>query len=204
MNRGEARILVRRREFELLIPAGEIALEVARIAGEIERDLPPEGTPPPLFLCVLKGALLFCADLLRQMSRPVTLDFVGITSYGDRMTSGPSLTFTTHPGTEIRGRNVIVVEDIVDSGRTVAALRRYLVDGGAASVRIASLLYKPTDRNQGTHPEYVGFDIEDRFVIGYGLDFGEEGRELPDIYVLCDGSSTTECSSPNEIEKDSQ
>lgn len=204
MSRGDDRVRVRQKEFELLLPAAEIAREVARIAGEIERDLPPEGTPPPLLLCVLKGSLLFCADLMRQMNRPVTLDFVGISSYGDRMTSGDSLTFTAHPGTEIRGRNVIVVEDIVDSGQTVAALRRYLAEAGAASVRIASLLHKPTERNRGTAPEYVGFDIEDRFVIGYGLDYGEEGRELPDIYVLCDGPSTTEGSAPDEIEQDSQ
>ena len=204
MSGGATRIRVHRKEFEPLLSAREIAREVERIAGEIERDLPPEGTPPPLFLCVLKGSLVFCADLMRRMRRPITLDVVGISSYGDRMTSGESLTFTAHPGTEIHGRNVIVVEDIVDSGQTVAALRRYLAEAGAASVRVASLLHKPTERNRGTAPEYVGFDIEDRFVIGYGLDYGEEGRELPDIWVLCSESLTTERPGPIETEQSQQ
>lgn len=106
------------------------------------------------------------------------------------MTSGRSLTFTAHPGTEIRGRDVIVVEDIVDSGRTQTEIRAYLGQKGAASVEVASLLHKPTAGSTGTAPEYRGFEIEDRFVIGYGLDYAEQGRQYPAIYVLEDRSTS--------------
>lgn len=182
---GEERIRLREHDFRLLLSPEEIAAGVRRVAAAIDRD----ELPRPLLLCVLKGAVPFCADLMRQVASPVTLDFVGVSSYGNTMTSGHSLTFTAHPGTELRGRNVIVVEDIVDSGRTLQALRRYLAERGAASVRVAALLHKPGERLEGPAPEYVGFDIEGGFVVGYGLDYAEEGRDLPGIFVLCDNDS---------------
>ena len=180
-----------------MITPEEIATQVRRIAGEIDRKSRErgEGREPLLLLCVLKGATIFCADLLRALEEPAFLDFLGVSSYGDRMTSGGSLTFTAHPGTEIRGRDVIVVEDIVDSGRTQRGIRDYLQQKGAASVEVASLLYKPTAAEKGESPsgipEYQGFEIDDRFVVGYGLDYAERGRRFPAIYVLADDDSET-------------
>lgn len=100
------------------------------------------------------------------------------------MVSSDSLTFTAEPGTEIAGRNVIVVEDIIDTGRTASVLRRYFHRKGAASVKVAALLYKPEAADSNEQPDYVGFEIPNRFVVGYGLDYGEEGRNLAGIYVL--------------------
>ncbi len=173
------------RDFRIEISPERIAGEIERVAREIDhRSRLRSAGEPLLLLCVLKGGVIFCADLLRAIEEPVTVDFIGVSSYGGEMTSGGSLTFTAHPGTEIRGRDVIVVEDIVDSGRTQAGIRAYLQQEGAASVEVASLLHKPTAGSPGTAPEYRGFEIEDRFVIGYGLDYAEQGRQYPAIYVL--------------------
>ena len=180
-------VRVRDRQFQVMISPEEIAREVARIGQEIDRwsrEDRSDESEPLLLLCVLKGANIFCADLMRGIKEPLALDVVGGSSYGEEMTSSGSLTFTAHPGTEIRGRDVIVVEDIVDSGETLAGLRRYLQERGAASVQVAALLYKPTGSNAGPPPEYQGFTIDDRFVVGYGLDYGERGRQLPAIYAL--------------------
>ena len=166
------------RRFVELISAEQIADAVVRIAGEIDRDY---GGKPILLLCVLKGALVFCADLMRALESAVAVEIVGLSSYGDATVSSGTPTFTARPGTPVADRNVIVVEDIVDSGTTLRLLRRYLHDEGAASVRVATMLRKPGAEAEVI--DYVGFDVDDRFVIGYGMDLAEEMRELPGIWV---------------------
>ncbi|MCB0713642.1 MAG: hypoxanthine phosphoribosyltransferase [Ignavibacteriae bacterium] len=178
-------ILLKGKRFVLSFSLSEIENAVDRIASRLDRDFEPEeGEASPLLVCVLKGATPFFSDLIRRLCQPVQLDFVRASSYGGEMVSSGSLTFTAEPGTEIRGRNVIVVEDIIDTGRTASALRRYFHQKGAASVTVAALLYKPEAGDLSEKPDYVGFEIPDRFVVGYGLDYAEEGRNLAGIYVL--------------------
>lgn len=179
--RIEDGIVVNGNLFVPFISPEEIGEGVARVAESLHGRY--KGTMP-LVICVLKGATLFFADLLRSLDFPVTIDFVRASSYGDEMKSSGTLSFTAEPGTEITGRNVIVVEDIIDTGRTVAALRQYFVERHAASVEVAALLYKPEAHSAGEKPEHVAFEIPDRFVVGYGLDYAEQGRNLPGIYVL--------------------
>lgn len=176
-------IVVNGRAFVPFLAAEEIADAVGKVAAQIDEQY--RGNYP-LCVCVMKGAMFFFTDLVRKLDFPVQVDFVRASSYGDAMTSSGTLSFTAEPGTEITGRNVIVVEDIIDTGRTARALREYFIGRGAETVEVASLLYKPEADTLGQTPEYVGFEIPDRFVVGYGLDYAEEGRNLPGIFVLAD------------------
>lgn len=176
-------IVVNGRAFIPFLAAGEVAEAVQRVAAQIDERYRGKY---PLCICVMKGAMFFFTDLVRMLDFPVQVDFVRASSYGAEMTSSGTLSFTAEPGTEITGRNVIVVEDIIDTGRTALALRNYFSERGAESVEVASLLYKPEADTLGQVPEYVGFEIADRFVVGYGLDYAEEGRNLPGIFVLAD------------------
>ncbi|MCE2503057.1 MAG: hypoxanthine phosphoribosyltransferase [Chlorobi bacterium] len=178
-------VVVKGKRFVPFIPAEEIEQAVQSIGATLSQELDDQKNGlPSLFVCVLKGATLFCADLLRSLRGPIHLEFVLASSYRDGIVSSGSLTFTAPSGTEIKGRNVIVVEDIIDTGTTVTALRDYFAEHAAASVKVAALLYKPDANRNGERPEYFGFEIPNRFVIGYGLDYAEEGRNLAGIYVL--------------------
>ncbi|HVK39264.1 MAG TPA: hypoxanthine phosphoribosyltransferase [Candidatus Kapabacteria bacterium] len=138
----------------------------------------------PLLVGVLNGAAPFHADLARAMEIPLTVDFLRVGSYGNGMSSSGTLDFTAECSTLIAGRNVIIVEDIVDTGRTIRRLREYFAGRGAASVAVAAMLYKQEADLIGIRPEYVGFTIPDRFVVGFGLDYRQEGRNLRHVYVL--------------------
>ena len=175
-----ASVTIRGRRFVPLISPEEIGRAVERVAAAIVAS----DVVHPLFLCVLKGGTFFLADLVRRIPLPATIAFVRSSSYGEGMRSSGAPTFTEEAGTHIEGRDVIIVEDIVDTGVTVAELRSRLRERGAASVRTAAFLYKPHGAGGAERPDYYGFDIPDRFVIGYGLDYAEEGRHLPGIYVL--------------------
>ncbi len=137
----------------------------------------------PVVVCILKGSVLFFADLIRNMKAPLNVDFMGVSSYGSGTTSG-ELKITKDLSTDIRGRDVLVVEDIIDSGNTLYKLKKMLHDRGPASVNIITLLDKPQRREKPIEPEYRGFVIEDEFVVGYGLDYDEEYRNLPYVGVL--------------------
>jgi hypoxanthine phosphoribosyltransferase len=175
-----ASVTVRGRRFVPLISPEEINRAVERVAAAIVAS----HVVDPLFLCVLKGGAFFLTDLVRRIPLPATIAFVRSTSYGEGMRSSGEPTFTEDAGTHIEGRDVIIVEDIVDTGVTVTRLRERLREQGAASVRTAAFLYKPHGAGGAERPDYCGFDIPDRFVIGYGLDYAEEGRHLPGVYVL--------------------
>lgn len=166
-----------------MISAEEIRNGIARLASElVERYR--NGSQPPLLVCVLNGAAIFHADLIRMMAIPLEVDYLRVSSYGGGRESSGTIIFTAESGTQPEGRNVIVVEDIVDTGRTVERLREYFSQKGAASVEVASLLYKPEADLLRHPPEYVVFEIPNCFVVGYGLDYRQQGRNLPALYML--------------------
>jgi hypoxanthine phosphoribosyltransferase len=167
--------------FEEMIPPGAINAAIARIAGELSRNYAESS---PLVVCVLNGAAIFHADLIRMMPIPLEVDYVRVASYHGGIASTGNVKFTAGPSTQIEGRNVILVEDIVDTGRTVDGLRRFFNDLGARSVVTAALLFKPDAHALGEPPEHRGFEIPNRFVVGFGLDYRHQGRNLPGIYVV--------------------
>lgn len=137
-----------------------------------------------LLICVLKGGYMFLADLSRQLKRPHQLDFMGISSYGAGTKSSGAVQIIMDLKAPILDRHVLIVEDIIDSGRTLQYMRRNLEARGPASIRICTLLSKPARREVEVHVDFMGFEIPDEFVVGYGLDFDEEYRNLPYIAVL--------------------
>lgn len=139
---------------------------------------------PIYLICILKGAVLFHADLARAIDRNVRMDFIGISSYGKGKTSSGEVKLTKDLDTSIEGADVLIVEDIVDSGVTLTYLMHVLDQRKPRSIRIAALLDKPERRLRPVHVAYTGFTIPDEFVVGYGLDYAEEYRNLKDICVL--------------------
>ncbi len=137
-----------------------------------------------LLVCVLKGAFVFLADLSREMQRPHQVDFMGISSYGAGTRTSGAVRIVLDLKQDIAGRHILIVEDIIDSGRTLEYICRNLMARSPASLRICTLLNKPTRREVDVQVDYLGFEIPDEFVVGYGLDFDEIYRNLPYIAVL--------------------
>lgn len=158
----------------------EVAARVAALGEAISREYHGKDL---LLLGVLKGAFIFLADLARAISLPAHLDFVRISSYGQDDEPG-RLDFCMNVSSDLRGRHVLVVEDIVDSGRTMAALMEHLKDRGAASVRICALIDKTERRQCPVSVDFWGFRLEKGFAVGYGLDFAEDYRCLPGVFEL--------------------
>jgi hypoxanthine phosphoribosyltransferase len=167
---------------EVLIDRAAIADRVAELARAIRTDLGP-GTAVHL-VAVLKGAFVFLADLLRHLDDPVTCDFLAVTSYGQATASSGQVRLTMDLDRSIEGRDVVLVEDVVDTGLTLAYLQEMLRNRAPRSLRTVCLLSKPTRRRIAVPIDYIGFEIPDRFVIGYGLDVDERFRNLPDIAVM--------------------
>ena len=162
----------------LAIPAEQLERRVREIAEQISADYAGQ---QPVIVGVLKGAWVFMADLVRRLSIPVRCDFVRLSSYGaGTVPSGPPklLLDLTEP---IEGRHVLVVDDIVDTGISLAWLEQHLLGKQPASLKMCVLLDKPARREVDVEPDYVGFEIPDRFVVGYGIDYAEQYRELPYI-----------------------
>ena len=169
-------------EFEPYITKQQIATQVKRVAAEINEDL--DGDDAPLFICVLNGAFIFAADLYREVSLPHSqITFVRFKSY-DGMCSTGELRQLMGLQEDIEGKNVIVIEDIVDTGTTAAELINLLVEHNPKSIKLATLLFKPNSIINQVMPDYVGFNIPSKFIIGYGLDLDGEARNLSDIYIL--------------------
>jgi len=166
---------------QILIPADDIAAKVRCLAGQVARDY---GGKKPVLVGVLSGSVVFLADLIRQLEIPLTLDFVAARSYGEGTESSGGMELLAGPLEEVRGRHVILVEDIVDTGRTIQCLRRHLESLGAASVRVCALLDKRSRRQVDVQIEYCGFAVPDQFVVGYGLDFAGRYRNLPFVAAL--------------------
>ena len=168
------------RPVEILLSADQIQQRVAELAAELQRDF-PDGLH---LVAVLKGAFIFLADLIRSMTSPVSLDFMALSSYAKGTTSSGEVRLLKDLDTALAGRNVLIVEDIVDTGLTLAYLQDVLRNRNPKSLRTACLLSKPSRRKTDVKVEYIGFTIEDRFVVGYGLDYAEQYRNLPHIAVL--------------------
>jgi len=166
----------------VLLDAATIQARVKELAGEIERDYPDTGEIH--MVCVLKGGFLFMADLIRAMSTRVTMDFIAVSSYGSGTKSSGEVRFEKDLETSIENRHIVIVEDIVDTGLTLKYLQEILRSRAPRSLRTVCLLSKPSRRQVDVPVEYIGFTIEDKFVVGYGLDYAERYRNLPHIAVL--------------------
>ena len=167
---------------QILIPAERIQARISELAGQIEADYPP-GEEIHL-VCVLKGGFVFMADLVRAMGPRVTLDFIAVSSYGTGKKSSGEVRMLKDLDSRLEGRHVIIVEDIVDTGLTLTYLQDILRARAPRTLRTACFLSKPSRRVVDVTVEYVGFTIDDHFVVGYGLDYGEKYRNLQDISVL--------------------
>lgn len=167
---------------ESLIDRARIEARVREVAREIRADFGAE--EPVHFVAVLKGAFVFLADLIRACEGPVTCDFIAVSSYGGGTTSSGEVRMTKDVDHSLEGRHVVIVEDIVDTGLTLSYLQEILRARGPRSLRTACLLSKPSRRKIAVSVEYIGFTIEDRFVVGYGLDVDEKYRNLPFIGVV--------------------
>jgi len=165
----------------VLIPAEQIQARIKQLAAQIERDY-PDG--PVHMIAILKGACFFLVDLARAIRRPTRIDFIGISSYGKGTTTSGEVKLTKDLDTSIEGADVLVVEDIVDTGITLSYLIHVLKQRKPRSIRIAALLDKPSRRLRPIQVAYTGFQIPDQFVVGFGLDYAENYRNLNDVCVL--------------------
>ena len=166
---------------ELLLTKEQIAQRVKEMGRQITEDFQGKDLT---VICILKGAAMFFVDLVREIDVPMTMDFMAISSYGSATKSSGVVRILKDLDKPINGRDVLVVEDIVDSGMTLSFLKENLLSRGAASLHIATLLDKPERRRVPLEVDYFGFTIPDAFVVGYGLDYDEHYRNLPDIGVL--------------------
>ena len=169
-------------ELEVLIDARQLAERVRELAARLRQDA---GASTPIHLvAVLQGAFMFLADLMRALEGPVSCDFIALSSYGAGTTSSGEVRLTKDLDHPIEDRHVVIVEDIVDTGVTLAYLQEILRARAPRSLRTLCLLRKRVRRREEVAVDYVGFDIDDRFVVGYGLDRNEEYRQLPHIAVI--------------------
>jgi hypoxanthine phosphoribosyltransferase len=164
-----------------IISAAAVAARVAELAGEIDAKLAPG---PITVVGVLRGAFVFMADLVRAIPRPVTCDFLGVRSYGDTTVSTGVVEITSDLATPLENRHVLLVEDIVDTGLTLKYLLDLLSARAPASLHTCALLSKPSRRRIEVAVDFVGFDVPDEFVVGYGMDAGQLYRNLPYIGVV--------------------
>jgi len=178
-------------ELKVLISRQQIAERVAAMGADITRDFSGQSI---IFVGVLKGAAIFLSDLARHVKLDATFDFIGVSSYGNRPSPAQELKNGWDSTGEVRllkdvdqsmkDRNIILVEDILDTGLTLSFLKKLLLAHQPRALRIATLLDKPSRRKQPIQADYVGFSIPDEFVVGYGLDYAEKYRNLPDICVV--------------------
>jgi hypoxanthine phosphoribosyltransferase len=167
---------------EILIDEPALQARITALAADIRAGYDPDAVP--ILVAVLKGAFIFLADLTRQLGFLHEVDFMAVSSYGEGTTSSGVVRIIMDLERNITGRDVLIVEDIIDTGNTLSYLRRILGDRGPRSLRICTLLNKPSRRTVNVPVDYIGFDIPDRFVVGYGLDFAEKYRDLRYIGVL--------------------
>jgi len=165
---------------EILITEAQLARRVKSLAKEIEKDFRGHET---VVVSLLNGTVMFLADLIRHLNVPLRLDFIGVSSYGLGTESG-ELVFTKELRLDVQGRDVLLVDDILDTGRTMSRVLPKLLALKPRRIKVCVLLDKPARRRDGVIADYVGFEIPDHFVVGYGLDFAERYRNLPFVGVL--------------------
>jgi hypoxanthine phosphoribosyltransferase len=168
--------------FRVLVSAEQIQKRIADLGAEIDRDYP--GGEPVYLIAVLKGAFIFMADLSRAMKTPARIEFIGISSYGKGKTTSGQVQLTKDLDAPIEGHHVIIVEDILDTGITLNYLTTLMAQRKPKSLRIVTLLDKPDRRQSPVKANYIGFTIPDEFVVGYGLDYAEDYRNLKDVCVM--------------------
>lgn len=168
-------------EIEVLLPAERIAERVRQLGAQISRDYAGRN---PLFVSILKGGIVFLSDLMRAVTTPHEIDFLAVSSYGSRTQSSGRVRLLHDLSAEVRGRDILLVEDVVDTGHTLRYLLDYLELRGPASLRVCSLLLKEIEGVPAVEPELVGFRIPNRFVIGYGMDLAGQYRHLPFVAAL--------------------
>ena len=166
---------------KVLVSEEEIQQRIQQLGAQIEADYAGKN---PLMICVLKGSILFFADLIRAIHIPLHIDFMAISSYGAGTTSSGEVKIIKDLDNRLDGRDVIIVEDIVDSGLTINYMTRLLHSRKPNSLRVCTLLDKPERRTVPAEVDYTGFSIENEFVVGYGLDYAQKYRNLPFIGVL--------------------
>jgi hypoxanthine phosphoribosyltransferase len=166
---------------DVLISPQQLSARIESLAAEIRATLPDDDIH---FVCVLKGAFVFLSDLVRALDHRVTIDFIAVSSYGAGKQSSGEVRLVKDVDASLEGRHVVIVEDIVDTGLTLHYLQDILRLRGPRSLRTACLLSKPSRRRVEVVVDFVGFTIDDHFVVGYGLDFDEKYRNLPYIGVL--------------------
>jgi hypoxanthine phosphoribosyltransferase len=165
-------------QLHILLSKRQISTAVKRLAGEIRLDYADKS---PLLVGILKGSFIFLADLVRCLEMPLEVDFIRLASYGSSKESSGKITLVHELILQVRDRHVLVVEDIIDTGLTTAFLCGYLRQKGPASLKLCALTDKPSRHKVAINIDYLGFTVPDKFIVGYGLDWGEKYRNLPDI-----------------------
>ena len=178
-------ITVKDKTFEVSINETTIKQRVREVAQQMSRDL--EGKNP-LFLAVLNGAFIFAADLMREMTIPCEISFVKLASYQGTTSTG-SIKEVIGINEDLSGRTVVIVEDIVESGLTIKRMMEQLGTRNPASVQVCTLFFKPEKLKEDLKLDYVAFSIPNDFILGYGLDYDQQGRQLKDVYTLCEVKS---------------
>ena len=168
-------------QLEVLIPTDKLQARIREMGAAITRDY--AGRRPEL-ICVLKGAMVFLSDLMRAIDLNLSIDFIAVSSYGKGVSSTGEVKIVKDLDEPLEGRDIILVEDILDTGLTLSYLVRSFRARGATSIKIATLLNKPERRKVEVQANYIGFEIPDKFVVGYGLDYAERYRNLPFIAVV--------------------
>lgn len=165
----------------VLLSEAELARRVSEIAAQLAKDYENKN---PLLISVLRGSFIFMADLVRALPIQCTLDFMAVSSYGKKSATTGAVKITKDLDLDIENRHVIIVEDILDSGLTLSYIMELMEAKRPASIRLCTLLDKPSRRNKPITADYVGFEVPDEFVVGYGLDYADKYRNLPYIGVL--------------------
>ncbi len=165
---------------KVLISEETLQVKVKELALKLSEDYKGKN---PLFICILKGSIFFTTDLLRYLTIPCHIEFMAVSSYQSGTTSG-EVRLVKDLNVPIQNRHVIIVEDIIDSGNTLSYLKRLLEQRNPASIKLCTLLDKPERRKVNLEADYVGFTIPDEFVVGYGLDYAEDYRQIPEICIL--------------------
>lgn len=166
---------------ETLVSADELSRRIAELGAQITQDYQGKEL---LLICTLRGASVFFSDLIRHIDLPVTMDFIRASSYGGGTSTSGTVSLLMDVHEPVEGAHVLIVEDIVDSGHTMQFLINYLKGKNPASLSLCTLLDKPSRREVDVTPHYVGFTIPNAFVVGYGLDYDEKFRNLPDVCIL--------------------
>ncbi len=165
----------------ILLTRQQLSNKVKELGERLTRDYAGKY---PLMVCILKGSVVFFADLIREISIPVEIETMTASSYGSATVSSGVVSVVSKLDDKIAGRDVILVEDIIDSGRTLAFIKSDMVGKGVSSLKVCALLDKPSRRVADIKPDYVGFEVPDAFVVGYGLDFDQKYRNFPEVGVL--------------------